>query len=123
VVLPLRLGSGPRLIAILRQRKRSRRQEIRDLCRIVANGTQFRPVPDRGTRTKKAVNCAILPFELYGLLLFSTTPRQSTLALRLYPFPATGIHTLAVADSQGEVDSQASIKALSDEHTTRRQVT
>jgi hypothetical protein len=69
------------------------------------------------------VNCAILPLELYGLLLFSITLRQSIASLRLYPFPADGIHTLAVADSQGEVDPQASIKALSDEHTTRRQVT
>jgi hypothetical protein len=78
---------------------------------------------DRGIRTKKAVNCLILSLELCGLLLFSTTLRQLILSLRLYPVPAAGIHTLVVADSQGEVNPQPSIKALSDEHTTRRQVT
>jgi hypothetical protein len=56
---------------------------------------------DRGIRTKKAVNCLILPLELCGLLLFRTTLRQSISSLRLYPFPAVGIHTLVVADSQG----------------------
>jgi len=72
---------------------------------------------------KKPVNCTILPLELSGLLLFSTTLRQSTLSLRLYPFSADGIHTLAIVDSRGEVDPQASIKTSSDEHTTRRQLT
>jgi len=65
-----------------------------DLYRTVANGAQFRRVPDRGTSAKKAVNWTILPLKLCGLLLFSTTLRQSTSSLRLYPFLAAGIHTL-----------------------------
>jgi hypothetical protein len=46
-----------------------------DLYRIVANGAQFRRVPHRGTSAKKAVDWTILPLEVCGLLLFSTTLR------------------------------------------------